>query len=65
MKRNKTIKTKKDFSSFVLELSHDFYNNPESWENKDLGTYLAALAGWVDDMEGYYLNQGLPVPRNF
>lgn len=61
--KNKAIKTKKDFVSFVYELSMDYHNDPKSWENKDLGTFLAALAGWVDDLEGYYLNQGQQVPE--
>ena len=57
------IKSKKDFVSFVHELSKDVHNNPESWPNKNLETFLEALAGWVDDMEGYYLNQGQPIPE--
>ena len=57
------IKTKKDFVIFVRELSEDFFNNKESWQNKDVGTFLEALAAWTDDMEGYYLNQGFPMPE--
>jgi hypothetical protein len=57
------IKTKEDFVVFVRSLSEDYYNNQESWENKDIGTFLEALAAWTDDMEGYYLNQGCPMPE--
>ncbi len=57
------IKTKKDLASFVNNLSLDYYNNPKSWQNNDVGTYLEALAAWIEDMDGYYLNQGLPVPE--
>jgi hypothetical protein len=54
--------SKKDFVSFVYKLSQDFDQNPDAWQNKDLGSFLEALAAWVDDMEGYYLNQGQQVP---
>lgn len=57
------IKTKKDFVSFVSELSEDFINDPESWENNNLGTFLKALAAWVDDSDGYYINQGKQIPE--
>jgi hypothetical protein len=63
MKKIEPIKTKKDFVSFVYELSQDYRDNPKSWQNKDLGSFLEALAAWVDDMEGYYLNQGQQVPE--
>ena len=57
------IKTREDFVSFVYELSKDSRENTEKWPNRDLGTYLDALAAWVEDMDGYYLNQGQPVPE--
>jgi hypothetical protein len=59
----KDIKTKDDFVSFVYSLSQDYQNNPSSWKNNEIGTFLEAMAAWVDDMEGYYLNQCLPVPE--
>lgn len=57
------IKTKRDFISFVYELSKTYDEDPASWENNDIGTYLKALAAWVDDMEGYYINQGQAIPE--
>ncbi len=56
------IKNKRDFITFVLELRKDFKDNPESWENRDIDAFLEALAAWVDDMDGYYLNIGEPIP---
>ncbi len=64
MEKIKEIKTKKDFVSFVYKLSQDYNNNSEMWQNKDLGSFLEALAAWTDDMEGYYLNQGQQIPEN-
>jgi hypothetical protein len=35
-----------------------------SWPNANLGDYLDAFAAWIEDSEGYYLNQGRMPPRN-
>ncbi|WP_134046132.1 DUF7660 family protein [Amycolatopsis arida] len=37
---------------------------PPGWENDSVPTYLAALAAWLTDCEGYYANRGLPKPWN-
>ena len=58
-----TIRTKQEFVSFVYDLSRNYKNDPKSWENADLGTFLEALAAWTDDMEGYYLNHKQQVPE--
>jgi hypothetical protein len=60
----KEIKTKEDFVAFANELSESFYDNLESWKNNDIGTYLEAIAAWINEMEDYYKKQGLPVPEN-
>ncbi|MFA7209024.1 MAG: hypothetical protein WC120_01940 [Parcubacteria group bacterium] len=57
------IKKRSDFVLFIQELNKDYKENPDSWENKDLGAYLEALAAWVEDMDGYYLNHGKPIPE--
>lgn len=56
-KKIQLISNREDFVLFVYELSKSFRTNPESWENKDLGAYLEALAAWVEDMDGYYLER--------
>jgi hypothetical protein len=58
-----SINSREDFVSFVYLLSQDFRENPKSWENDDIGTYLEALAAWVEDMDGYYLNNDCPIPE--
>jgi hypothetical protein len=63
-KKIREIKTKKEFVSFAFELSESFYDDPESWHNSDLGTYLEALGSWVNDMESYYKNRRVLVPEN-
>lgn len=58
------IKNKADFVRFVKMLADDLKNNPERWSNMTLPVFLEAIAGWVEDMDGYYTNKGLSVPSN-
>ena len=60
----KKIVTKEDFIKLVEFLSANAKSNLDEWENKDLPSYLEAMASWVEDMDGYYLNQKLPIPEN-
>ena len=55
--------TKKDFVRLLHQLSDDFKSNPDKWENTSIDDYLDAMAAWVDDMDGYYLNFGREVPK--
>jgi hypothetical protein len=34
------------------------------WENDTLGTYLEAMAAWLDDCDGYYTDQHRVRPSN-
>lgn len=58
-----TIETKDDFVRFVRALRQDLLEEPNSWENCDLSSYLAALADWVQSMDGYFKNRRSPVPN--
>lgn len=60
---NNSIRSREDFVGFVKALSKDLRDNPASWENANLERYLEALGAWVEDMDGYYTNQGKPVPQ--
>jgi hypothetical protein len=57
-----TINSREEFVSFVRTLLHDFKQDPGSWENDRLELFLNAVAGWVEDLDGYYSNLGEPVP---
>ncbi len=64
---NKTISkinSKDDFITFVELLSNDLKNNSDEWENKSLPDYLEAIGSWTHDMEGYYENNHLEIPKN-
>jgi hypothetical protein len=56
------IKTREDLARFVKELCKEYTEVPNSWENDTLQLFLAALAAWTEDMDGYYINQNQPVP---
>lgn len=58
-----SIRSREDFVAFAHALSKDLKDHPESWENNDLPHFLEALRAWVADMDGYFLNQGRPVPQ--
>ncbi len=58
-----SIRSREDFVAFVNALCKDLRDNPSSWENASLEGFLEALSAWVEDMEGYYANQGKPVPH--
>jgi hypothetical protein len=59
-----TIKSNADLAEFVSALVEDLKANSESWENATLERYLAALASWLEDSDGYYENQGRKTPVN-
>ena len=61
--QHRSIRSREDFVIFVRALRKDFEENPGSWENGSLEDFLGALASWVEDMDGYYANQGLQKPQ--
>ena len=57
------IRTRQDFISFLRALGKDYLENSSSWENKDIGAFLEAMASWTEDMDDFYINKGLPIPE--
>ncbi len=57
------IRSRSDFISFIYRLYDDLQENPGSWENPRLDSFLEAVASWVEDMDGYFENRGEPVPE--
>jgi hypothetical protein len=62
--RSDSVDNKEDFIKFVKFLRQELKNEPSYWQNTDLGSFLEAMAGWTEDMEGYYINNNLSVPSN-
>lgn len=58
-----SIRSREDFVAFVTALTKDLRDNPMTWENTSLERFLEALGAWVEDMDGYYTNQGRAVPQ--
>lgn len=59
-----TVVTREDFIKLLLLLSADFKKNTIGWENRDISSFLESMASWIEDMDGFYLNQNLPLPTN-
>lgn len=58
-----TIETRDELVAFINALRDDLIANPKQWENSTLETFLAALASWTEDMDGFYVNHGREIPR--
>jgi hypothetical protein len=58
------VRTKADLVAHLQALRRDLETNPERWENTTLDRYLGALASWLEDADGYYLNRGETPPTS-
>lgn len=58
------VDDRESFVRFLASMAADLKNNPKEWESRDLGSFLEAMGGWIEDMDGYYESQNLPQPRN-
>ena len=57
------IATREDLVKFVETLASESSSASKNWENKDLSSFLEAMAAWIEDMDGYYQNKGEPMPN--
>ena len=53
---NFKVTNQQDFISFIDLLRQDFVDNPTSWENNKLDTFLESLSEYANDIQGYYDN---------
>lgn len=58
------VSSKDGLVKLILAIAKDLKDNPDGWENKDLGSYLEAIASWIEDMDGYYENTNQPLPKD-
>jgi len=49
---------------FLEQLADSLLEEPELWENADLESFLRAWSAWLDDMDGFFVNRGEPVPES-
>jgi hypothetical protein len=53
--RARAVATRQDFVAFLLRALHEDHRKSRSvWPNDDLAAFLEALAGWGQDMDGFY-----------
>lgn len=58
------IETRADLAGFIGALAAEARSaEAHGWENTDLPRFLEAMAGWVEDMEGYFSNRGVEPPE--
>ena len=57
------VKTREELAAFVAALVANIRATPEEWENVDLAAFLEGMAGWIEDMDGYYANTGEDMDR--
>ena len=57
------IHTRDDLALLIHRLVQDLRTCPERWENTSLEAYLAAMAAWLQDMDGYCHNRGETAPQ--
>lgn len=62
-RKSRNVKSREDFIIFMDYLMHDLKNNANTWENNNLDSYLEAIRNWVEDMDGFYENNNIPIPN--
>lgn len=50
-------------AQFIEKLAYDFLDNQESWENRDIFSFLDALSAWLGSVEQLYINTGRELSR--
>ncbi len=55
-----SVRSRADLAAFIEAPRKDLESHQDEWQNPDLWRYLEAMAGWVQDMDGYYRNHGIP-----
>jgi hypothetical protein len=58
---NFIVSDRQSFIEFIDLLREDLIKKPKTWENKNLGDFLEALASYAQDIQGYYDNTGQKV----
>lgn len=57
------VEGRSDLVKFIGELRRVLLVDPQSWENRDLESFLEALAAWTQSMDGAYSNRGEALPE--
>ena len=55
------MNSRDDLIGYIFELLDDHDAIGDQWENKDIYSFLQAMAAWLNDCDGYYRNTGQSV----
>ena len=61
-KKVESLESKEDFVEFIRFLVLDYQRDNSKWENKDIDSYLSALADWTEEMDGYFAYRKIQLP---
>jgi hypothetical protein len=50
------VSSREEFAAFVKALATNCARHPDEWDNSTLDAFVQGLAGFVEDVEGYYAN---------
>jgi hypothetical protein len=53
-----TVQSRQQLIDHLFRLLDDFDGAGDLWANRDVYTFLQAVAAWLDDSEGYYRDSG-------
>ncbi|MGD1221713.1 hypothetical protein AB9Q10_25215 [Streptomyces krungchingensis] len=56
------VDSREDLAAFVRSQQGSHAEDGSSWQNRDLPSFLEALAAWIDDADGWYRNAGRELP---
>jgi hypothetical protein len=59
--RTYEMNSRADLVYFIFALEDELEQHPEVWENKDLRSFLGALARFLNDAHGYYRRAELDI----
>ncbi len=51
-----------ELAAFLNELLAQVQESPAAVPNSTVAEFLSGASGWVEDLDGYFLNRGEPVP---
>lgn len=56
--------TRAELAGFIDQLADSYLESPEHWENDTIESFLRAWSAWLNDMDGFFINRGEPVPES-
>ena len=63
MAETSAVTSREELCSLIEGMIGELQSGSPHWENTDLQSFLAAMAAWIEDMDGYYANIGEEIDR--